>query len=104
MIRRSISCMLAGTLAAIGFDLLLILSIPSDRPTPGALFLAAGFVAAMGTIWLIEEIADGLEPGVLLDDRDVLERAGSRQSADRGSIDGIGPRHISHRLARSKAL
>jgi hypothetical protein len=74
---RSISCMLAGTLAAIGFDLLLILSIPSDRPTPGAL---------------------------LLDDRDVLERAGSRQSADRGSIDGIGPRHISHRLARSKAL
>jgi len=36
--------------------------------------------------------------------RAVLERAGSRQPANRGSINGIGPRHIGHRLARMKAL
>ena len=37
-------------------------------------------------------------------DRALLERAGGRRSADGGGIDGIGPRHIGHRLARSKAL
>src|SRR5215469_4413423 len=36
--------------------------------------------------------------------RAVLERAGSRQSANRRGIDGIGPGHIRHRLARGKAL
>src|SRR5262249_42829223 len=37
-------------------------------------------------------------------DRAVLERAGSCQAADRSRIDGIGPSHISHRLARVKPL
>jgi hypothetical protein len=29
----------------------------------------------------------------------LLERAGSREPADRGGVDGIGPRHIGLRLA-----
>src|SRR5262249_57240088 len=37
-------------------------------------------------------------------DRALLERAGSREPADRRGIDGIGPRHIGLRLACSKAL
>ena len=37
-------------------------------------------------------------------DRAALERARSCEPADRGGIDGVGPRHISHRLARGKAL
>src|SRR5262249_6509900 len=37
-------------------------------------------------------------------DRALLERAGSREPADRGGVDGIGPRHIGLRLACSKAL
>src|SRR5262249_32862468 len=37
-------------------------------------------------------------------DRALLERAGSREPADRGGVDGIGPRHIGLRLAFSKAL
>ena len=36
--------------------------------------------------------------------RALLERAGSREPADRGGVDGIGPRHIGLRLACSKAL
>jgi hypothetical protein len=36
--------------------------------------------------------------------RALLERAGGRQPANRRGIDGIGPRHIGHHLARSKAL
>src|SRR5262249_56509969 len=36
--------------------------------------------------------------------RALLERAGSREPADRGGVDGIGPRHIGHCLARVKAL
>ena len=36
--------------------------------------------------------------------RALLERAGSREPADRRGIDGIGPRHIGLRLACSKAL
>src|SRR5262249_14931013 len=38
------------------------------------------------------------------DGRALLERAGGRQPANRRGIDGIGPRHIGHRLARSKPL
>ena len=34
----------------------------------------------------------------------LLERAGGCQPANRRGIDGVGPRHIGHRLARSKAL
>jgi hypothetical protein len=37
-------------------------------------------------------------------DRAVLERARSRQSADRSGIDIVGARHISHRFASVKAL
>ena len=40
----------------------------------------------------------------LLADRDVLERAQGSQSADRRSIDVVGPRHVGHRLTRMKAL
>ena len=36
--------------------------------------------------------------------RALLERAGRREPADRGGVDSIGPRHVGHRLARSKAL
>src|SRR5262249_41608974 len=36
--------------------------------------------------------------------RALLDRAGSREPADRGGVDGIGPRHIGLRLACSKAL
>src|SRR6516165_1983934 len=36
--------------------------------------------------------------------RALLERAGSREPADRGGVDGIGPRHIGLHLACSKAL
>src|SRR6516162_183212 len=36
--------------------------------------------------------------------RALFERAGSREPADRGGVDGIGPRHIGLRLACSKAL
>jgi hypothetical protein len=32
--------------------------------------------------------------------RALLERAGSRQSADGGRVDGIGPRNIGHRIAQ----
>src|SRR5215831_16425296 len=35
-------------------------------------------------------------------DRALLERAGSREPADRGGVDGIGPRHIGLRLAFSR--
>jgi len=37
-------------------------------------------------------------------DRALLERARGCEPADRGGVDSIGPRHISHRLACSKAL
>src|SRR6516165_4849168 len=37
-------------------------------------------------------------------DRGALERAGGCQPANRRGIDGIGPRHVSHRLACGKAL
>jgi len=33
-----------------------------------------------------------------------FERAGRCQAADRSRIEGIGPSHISHRLARAKPL
>src|SRR6516162_9869585 len=36
--------------------------------------------------------------------RALLERGGSREPADRGGVDGIGPRRIGLRLACSKAL
>src|SRR5262245_55210739 len=36
--------------------------------------------------------------------RALLERAGSRQTADRGGVDGVGARDIRHRLARGEAL
>jgi len=36
--------------------------------------------------------------------RALLERAGSREQADRRGIDGIGPRHIGLRLAGNEAL
>jgi hypothetical protein len=37
-------------------------------------------------------------------DRAVLERAASRDPPNGRGIDGVGPRHIGHRLASSKAL
>jgi hypothetical protein len=61
MIRRSISCMMAGTLAAIGLDLLAILAVPAPTPTPGLVLLAAGSIALAGLLWLADEIADGCQ-------------------------------------------
>jgi hypothetical protein len=51
--------MLAGTLAAVGLDLLAILASPSPRAPPGAFILAASLIATVGLVWLADEIADG---------------------------------------------
>jgi hypothetical protein len=57
MIRRSISCMLAGTLAAFGLDLWTIFLSDSPRAVPGGFILVAGWLAGMGLTWLVDEIA-----------------------------------------------
>jgi hypothetical protein len=60
MIRRSLSCMCAGTLAAIGLDGIAIL-IGSRAPT--MFVLVAAFVGALGLLWLADELADGSRTG-----------------------------------------
>jgi hypothetical protein len=59
MLCRSISCMAAGTLAAIGLDLMAILAVPASSPTPGLVLVMAGSIALAGLLWLADEIADG---------------------------------------------
>lgn len=59
MWRRSISCVLAGALAAIGLDFLAILALPAATPTPGLVMVMAGSIAGVGLLWLASEIEDG---------------------------------------------
>jgi len=58
MLRRSINCMAAGTLAAIGLDLMAILAVPASRPTPTLVLVMAGTIAVAGLLWLADEITD----------------------------------------------
>jgi hypothetical protein len=60
MIRRSLSCMCAGTLAATGLDLLALLV---DVRAPIGFAVVAAFIAVLGLLWLGDEIADGSEDG-----------------------------------------
>jgi hypothetical protein len=55
MFRRSVSFMLAGTLAAIGLD---GIAIPIGSRAPTMFVLVATFVGALGLLWLADEIAD----------------------------------------------
>jgi hypothetical protein len=52
MFRRSLSALAAGTLAAAGLDLLFILAIPADRPTPLAFVLVAALSPSSELGWL----------------------------------------------------
>jgi len=51
--------MAAGALAAIGLDLLAILTVPASRPTPTLVLVMAGTIAVAGLLWLADEITDG---------------------------------------------
>src|SRR5205807_1557148 len=57
MLRRSISCMLAGVLAALGLDLLAASS--DGGRASGLVIVAAGFLAGVDLVWLAEEFVDG---------------------------------------------